>query len=92
MPVILGNTTGSIRSIALNLPSTIVSHSLTNRTGGNITVSLGVFTPTGHEIYFWSGAIATGTTQISDIPIKILNDYQILLIVSGSCDYYFTLE
>ncbi len=92
MPVILGNTTGSIRSIALNIPSTIVSHSLTNRTGGSITVSLGVFTPTGHEIYFWSGTIATVATQISDIPIKILNDYQILLIVSGSCDYYFTLE
>ncbi len=92
MPVILGNTTGSIRSIALNIPSTIVSHSLTNRTGGGITVSLGVFTPIGAEIYFWSGSIAAGATQISDIHIKIMDGYQVLLIVSGSCDYYFNIE
>jgi hypothetical protein len=91
MPVFSGNTSGSIASIAYNIPSTIKSYSLTNRTGGSVTANLVIIPNGGSPVYVWSGSIATGESQTSDIPIKLLVGYQILIIVSGSTDYYFNI-
>ena len=93
MPVISGNTSGSIASVAYDIPSTIMSWSLTNKTGGAITANLVVTPGFGQTpVYVWSGSIAANSTQIDDKPIKLLSDYQILIIVSGSTDYYFSIE
>lgn len=92
MPVFIGNTSGSIASIAYNIPGKIVSYSLTNKTGGTITASIVVIPDGGSPVYAWSGSIATVSSQVSSVPIKLLIGYQILVIVSGSCDYYFNIE
>jgi len=92
MPVLKGNTSGSIASVAYNIPSTISSYSLTNKSGGSITANLVVIPNGGTPVYVWSGSIATGASQMSDVPIKLLAGYQILIIVSGSCDYYFSIN
>lgn len=91
MPVFSGNTSGSIASIAYNIPSTIKSYSLTNKSGGSITANLVIIPNGGTPVYVWSGSIATGASQTSDVPIKLLAGYQILIVVSGSCDYYFSI-
>lgn len=92
MPVLSGNTSGSIASVAYNIPSTIVSYYLTNKTGGSITVSLVVIPNGGTPVYVWSGSIAAGVTERSDVPIKLLRAYQVLIITSGSLDYYISIE
>lgn len=92
MPVLSGNTSGSIASIAYNVPSVIKSYSLTNKSGVSITASIVIIPNGGTPVYVWSGTVATNASQISDMPIKLLAGYQILIIVSGSTDYYFSIE
>lgn len=92
MPIFKGNTSGSIASIAYNIPSEIVSYSLTNKSGGSITANLVIIPNGSNPVYVWSGSISTSATQTSDVPIKLLAGYQILIIVSGSCDYYFSIK
>lgn len=92
MPVFKGNTSGSVASIAYNVPSTIVSYSLTNKTGGSVTANLVIVPDGGSPVYVWSGSIAAGATQTSDVPVKLLAGYQILIIVSGSTDYWFSIS
>lgn len=92
MPVLVGNTSGSIVSVAYNIPSTIVSYYLTNKTGGSITVSLAIIPNGATPVYAWSGSIAANATEFSDVPIKLLKGYQIVIITSGSLDYYISIE
>ena len=92
MPVIEGNTSGSIASVAYNIPSTIVSWFLSNKTGGSVTVSLIIVPDGGTPVTLWSGAIATATTEKSDIPVKLLAGYQIIITTTGSLDYYLSIE
>ena len=91
MSVIQGNTTGSVASIAYDAPSTIVSWSFTNRTGGSITANLIIIPNGGTPVYVWSGSIAANSTQADDKQIRLLSGYQILVLVSGSTDYYFSI-
>jgi hypothetical protein len=93
MSVLQGNTTGSIASVALNIPCTIVSFSLVNMTGGSITVGV-VIVPAGEDapVYIWNGVIAQDTSYVSDVPVIVLSGYQILITSSGSVDYYFSLS
>lgn len=92
MPVLSGNTSGSIASVAYDIPSTIVSYYLTNKTGGSISVSLAVIPNEGSPVYVWSGSIAANSTERSDVPIKLLRAYQVLIITSGSLDYYISIQ
>ena len=92
MPVFEGNTSGSIASIAKNIPAKIISYSLVNRTGGSITVSVLIIPDGGTPVYVWSGSIAANSTQSDDKDIILLKGYQILIITSGSVDYYFSIE
>lgn len=94
MPIFGGNTTGSIKSSALNLPSTIKSFSLVNKTGGAITVTvyIGLSDSTNRAVMPLSKSLAAGEAYISDVPILLLKSYYILIISSASCDYYFSIE
>lgn len=94
MPVFEGNTTGSIKSSALNIPSTIKSFSLVNKTGGAITVTVYIAQSdsTNRAIMPLSKSLAAGEAYISDVPILVLSSYYILIIASASCDYYFSIE
>lgn len=92
MPVFYGNTSGSIASIAKNIPAKIVSYSLVNQTAGSITVTVTIIPNGGTPVDVWSGAIAANATQSDDKKILLLTGYQILVTTSGSVDYYFSYE
>ncbi len=92
MPIIAGNTTGSISSTAYNVPATITSWFLTNMTAGGITVGL-IVIPTGdNPVTVWSGTIAANGTEKSDIPIKLLAGFVVIVTTSGSLDYFLCID
>ncbi len=92
MPIIAGNTTGSISSTAYNISSTITSWFLTNMTAGGITVGL-IVIPTGDApVTVWSGTIAANGTERSDVPIKMLAGFVVIITTSGSLDYYLNID
>jgi len=92
MPVFFGNTSGSIASIAKDIPTKIKSYSLVNQTGGNITVTVIIIPDGGTPVDIWSGTISANSTQTDDKEVILLSGYQILIITTGSVDYYFSYE
>ncbi len=92
MPVFSGNTSGSIASIAKDIPSKLLSYSLVNQTAGSITVTVTVIPNGGSPVDIWSGSIAANATQSDDKQVILLNGYQLLITTSGSVDYYFSYE
>lgn len=92
MPVFYGNTSGSIASIAKDIPSKLLSYSLVNQTAGSITVTVTVIPNGGSPVDIWSGSIAANATQSDDKQVILLNGYQLLITTSGSVDYYFSYE
>ena len=92
MPVFSGNTSGSIASIAKDIPSKLLSYSLVNQTAGSITVTITVIPNGGTPVDIWSGSIAANATQSDDKQVILLNGYQLLITTSGSVDYYFSYE
>lgn len=94
MSVFEGNISGSIKSSALNIPSTIKSFSLVNKSGGAITVSVYISEADGSDraIIPVSVSLGVGEAYISDTVRVVKKNYYILIVASGSCDYYFTIE
>lgn len=92
MPVFSGNTSGSVASIAKDIPSKILSYSLVNQTAGAITVTVTIIPNGGSPVDIWSGSIAANATQSDDKQVILLNGYQLLITTSGSVDYYFSYE
>jgi hypothetical protein len=95
MPTLSGNTTGSIAGIPYNIPATISSFYLTNKTGGSITVTVSISissNDTGNNVALFSQAIAANDTYKSDVPILLLAGFTILIVTSGSVDYFFSIE
>lgn len=95
MAVLQGNTSGSIAGIPYSVPCVIDSFILTNKTGGDITVSLSIVSnDTGSQVAIMPAAatITAAASYISNVPIKMLAGFTVYLIVSGSCDYYFSLS
>lgn len=93
MPTRQGNISGSVATVAFDLPVKIVSFFLTNRTTGTITVNVFIVTDTGERaavplnLFQISGSIYT-----SDNPIILLAGYYLIIVASGSLDYYFSME
>lgn len=93
MPVLQGNTSGSIIGVPYNIPSEIKSFVLTNMTGGSITVSVSIIEfDTNNKVSIAPISIAANDTYTSNVPIKMLAGYTIYIITSGSLDYYFSIE
>lgn len=92
MPVFSGNTSGSIASIARDIPSKLLSYSLVNQTAGAITVTVTIIPNGGTPVDVWSGSISANATQSDDKVIILLTGYQLLITTSGSVDYYFSYE
>ena len=93
MPVLQGNTSGSIIGIPYNIGCTIKSVSLTNMTAGAITVTLSVIEyGTNDKVAIIYKALAANENYITDVPFRLLAGFTAYLVVSGSCDYYITIE
>lgn len=93
MPVLKGNTTGSIIGVPYNIPSTIQSFVLTNMTGGSITVAVSIIEfDTNNKVSIAPLTIAANNCYTSDVEIKMLAGYTIYIVTSGSLDYYFSIK
>jgi hypothetical protein len=91
MPVFSGNTSTSAASTAANIETTIKSFSLSNKSGGAITISVSVISgSTNILITPLNHSLAAGEMYEDDKDIRLLPYSQIYVLVSGSCDYYFS--
>lgn len=91
MPELSGTISGSIKSVALVVPCNIKWFSLWNRTGGSITVNVGL-TISGTDRYFKSVILPAWTSTDELVNIRVLAGCQIIVSASGNCDYIFTLS
>lgn len=96
MPVFSGSISGSIKSTAYRLPCTIKSIGVWNRSGGAIVVNLGITDENGTDVYFKAyNLAASGSADSSDLAltdIKVLANWQVLVVASGECDYYISIS
>jgi hypothetical protein len=95
MPVLKGNTTGSIFLVAYNIPSTIRSYIISNKASTSVSVTV-YLTDTegvsGTAISAVSYSLSVGQAYIRDIPIKVKPNSHIYIVASGSVDYYFSID
>jgi len=93
MPKFYGNTSTSAVSTAYDNPLNIVSFKLVNKSGGGITVNASIiFGSTNIWLTPLNKSLAAGEIYESDNFVKLLSGEQIYILVSGSCDYTFTLS
>lgn len=95
MPVISGNIASTYTSTAYNIPALIKSFSLANKTGGTITVTVGIVYGSTFDILYNNTLAASGSADCGyvytgrEILLPALN--RLFIAVSGSCDFYFTI-
>lgn len=95
MPVLQGTTSGSIMSTAYNIPCTIESFSVYNKSGGAIVVKIGIVV-SGSERYMFSinlAAVGTsGSSHYENTNIKVPTNAEIIIVTSGEIDYVVTID
>jgi len=96
--VISGNTTGSIKSTAIDIPCTIVSIALYNNTAGAIVAKTGIVV-SGTDRYLFSDNLAAagsaGSSVYHDVNIVVKAGGRILIVSSAGglgLDYYITVK
>ena len=95
MPVLQGNTSGSIAGLPYGIPAKIKFFSLVNKTAGAITVTASIVEQgTNNLINITPNAVTLNANQayISDDEITLNSGFVFYLVVSGSTDYYITIE
>ncbi len=93
--VFKGSTSGSIASIPLDIPCEIKSYTLVNTSASTLTVNLFISSnETGESVRILEKdkSIAVGGIVQSEISIKVLPKYAILITSNDTLDYYFTLS
>lgn len=95
MPTIKGTITGSIKSTGYNIPCTITSIGLWNRSSGAVVVNLGVV-DNGTDTYFKASNLAAngadGSSELTITNVRVLSNWQILIVASGEVDYVLNIE
>lgn len=93
MPVFSGSTSTSATSTAYAIPSEIKSFSVTNISGGVVTLNVSIiYGSTNILISPYNYSLASDGIYEDSKGIKLLADHQIYILVDGSCDYYFSIE
>lgn len=91
MPTIQGSISGSIKSVALNVPANIKWFSIVDKSGGGATVKIGIVV-SGREIYIKTISLAANASSDELVDIRILANSQIIIVASALCDYYFSMD
>lgn len=91
MPILSGNISGSIRSVALSVPAKIKWLSVVNKSGGSALVNLGIIV-SGVEIWFKTINLTSDGSSDEKVDINVLAGSQILIIANASVDFYFSIE
>lgn len=92
MPVWSGNTATNKTSPAYNIPAKIISFSVVNKSGGTITVTVGIVYGSTFDVLY-NKSLASGTEYVysgGDIILPAHN--QIYISVSASTDFYFSIQ
>jgi uncharacterized protein YdaL len=93
MPVFQGNTSGSVYSVARNIPCSVVSYRLYNKTGGSITVQVTIVAYSQRvETTVANMTLTTGQVYEDSVLLKVPVNASIHVISSGSVDYYFSIQ
>jgi len=93
MPVFFGVTATSETNNPINIPHMIKSFSLANKTGGGITVSIGVVFGSSVTYWLYNKALAAGENYVwPGEEILVESNYSIFVSASGACDYYISIE
>lgn len=92
MAIFIGTTATTVTRAALTTACFITSFSLANKTGGGVTVSVGLLY--GSTFYvLYNQAIATANSYVyTGNPILIPIGYQLYVAASGATDYIFTIS
>lgn len=91
--VFKGTTSTSATSTAANIPSYITSFSIANKTGGTITASVLIYYGSTGAYILYAYNISTNSAFIyTGDRITVQANYSIVVSVSGSADYYFSIE
>lgn len=90
MPEISGTISGSIKSVALQVPCNVKWFSLYDNGSGS-TGRIGMVI-SGHEVYFHAFTLAANASSEQLVDIKLLAGAQIIVVSSNSIDYVFTLS
>lgn len=94
MPKFAGTTSGSIRGTTYNIPAKIVSYSLGNSTGGNITVHVKLTDNANAVDYEIYTAVMAGNTSFiynGEGYTLLSADWSIYITTTGALEYYFTI-
>jgi hypothetical protein len=93
MPVISGNTSGSISQVVANIPSEIISYTLVNKTAGSITVSVYIVETGVSQVAImpYQISLGTGEAYVSDTKVLVMANRSIHIVTTGSVDYYFSV-
>lgn len=96
MPVISGNIASTYTGVAYNIPAKIISFSLANKTLGGITVTVGIVYGSTFDVLYNNALTASGSSGCGYVytgrPIILPANNRIFVSVSGSCDFYFSIE
>lgn len=94
MSTFSGNTSTSATSTAYKLPAKIKAFSLVNKSGGAITVNVSIlYGSTNIWLTELNKSLAAGAAYRVDVAdILLPMSHQIYVLVSGACDYYFSIE
>jgi len=92
MPIFFGVTATSQTNNPINIPYKVRSFSLANKTGGGITVSVGVVFGSAVTYWLYNKALAAGENYVwLGEEISVEPNYSIFVSASGACDYYFSI-
>lgn len=91
-----GTTASNATSIASGNATDIVSFTISNKTGGAVTVRVGIFYGSAIVYILYNEPLAAaGSAGCNYVylgeKIRVLPGYQIFVNVSGTCDFYFTI-
>lgn len=94
MPTISGQVSGSIATVALNVPCKIISFLLVNRTIGNVILNVYIVDGQANDRLVTPLNLTqiSGTIYTSDVPIIIPANHYMIIVSNGATDYYFSIS
>jgi len=94
--IVKGTTSGSIRSVAIDIAGTLTAFTLYNKSGGAIVANVGVGITGSYEYKMFNFNLAAAGTASSSVyqetNLTIPVGAQIILVTSDSTDYVIQID
>lgn len=91
MAVRQGTVSGSVATVAFNIPCRILSAYLTNRSGADLIVNVYVVTDTGDRKIV-DTTMVSRLVYVLDVPLILKAGWYLIIVSNGSLDYFFSFE